>query len=128
MNEKWKPQRAPSGMGEKALKLWHAVADNYILRPDEYRVLEDACRQTAIVDALERELVGADLVMRGSMGQPVANPLLSEIRQHRNVIASLLRQLGLPNEPAGEVTEISRSVQARDAAKSRWTVAHGKAG
>lgn len=124
----WKPSRAPSGMGERALKLWHAVSSVYELRPDEYRILEDACRQTAIVDKLERALDGASLVMKGSMGQPVPNPLLTEIRQHRNVVASLLKQLNLPDHAAAEVTELPRSVQAREAAKSRWTVAHGQVG
>lgn len=119
-------RRAPAGMGEKALRLWHSVTDVYELRPDEYRILEDACRQTAIVDKLERELRGAPLIMKGSMGQPVPNPLLTEVRQHRGVAAALLKQLALP-DPVEKVEPVSRSVQARDAAKSRWTVAHGKA-
>lgn len=124
-----KKRRAPSGMGERSLRLWHEITDKYVLRPDEYRLLEDACRQAAIVDRLERELVGAPMVMRGSMGQPVPNPLLTEIRQHRGSVAALFKQLGLPDdevESAG-VVDVSRSVKARDAAKSRWTVAHGKA-
>lgn len=124
-----KKMRAPSGMGERSLRLWHAVADKYELRPDEYRLLEDVCRQAAIVDRLERELVGAPMIMRGSMGQAVANPLLTEIRQHRASVASLFRQLGLPDDEveAAGVVDVSRSVQAREAAKSRWTVAHGNA-
>lgn len=125
--KKMKKRRAPGGMGERALRLWHAIADEYELRPDEYRVLEDACRQTAIVDRLERELRGAPMVMRGSQGQTVANPLLAEVRQHRTIVASLLKQLNLPDLEDVEVVELSRSVQAREAAKSRWTVAHGAA-
>lgn len=119
-------RRAPSGLGDRGLRLWHEITDLYVLRPDEFRLLEDACRQASIVDRLERELAGASLVMRGSMGQPVANPLLTEVRQHRSALAALFRQLGFPDlvEDSGAV-DVSRSVQAREAAKSRWAVAHG---
>ena len=128
MTDDVKRRRAPAGMGERALNLWHSIADEYELRPDEYRILEDACRETALVDLLERELKGSDMIMKGSMGQPVVNPLVSEIRQHRNVVKTLLSSLHLPDGASGEDTTVeSRSSQARDAAKSRWTVAHGKA-
>ena len=127
-----KPKRAPSGMGERALRLWRQVADNYELRADEWRILEDACRETALVDLLQKELRGAPLIMKGSMGQPVSNPLLAEIAAHRRLAASLFKQLGLPDLDSADIDGSeepgARSAAAREAAKSRWTVAHGKAG
>jgi hypothetical protein len=54
---------------------------------------------------------------KGSMGQQVINPLISELRQHRATLASLLGRLNLPDEATDSVP---RSVQARDAAHARW--------
>jgi hypothetical protein len=35
------------------------------------------------------------------MGQQEINPLISELRQHRSALASLLKQLALPDEAGG---------------------------
>jgi hypothetical protein len=113
-------------MGKAGLKLWHDVTGKYDLRPDELRVLEDACRETALIDRMEAEARTAALMIAGSMGQSVVNPLFSELRQHRSAFAALMRQLKLPDEEPVVESE-NRSAQARTAAKSRWSVAHGKA-
>lgn len=117
---------APKNMGVAGLALWRKVTGAYTLRSDELRVLEDACREVALVDRIERELAASDLMISGSQGQLVINPLVSEVRQHRATLSALLRQLKLPDEDAPVEVE-SRSARARDAAKSRWSVAHGKA-
>lgn len=119
---------APGGLQDKGLRLWRDVAGSgvYRLRPDELLVLEDACREADLIDRLEAELRDADLIVRGSMGQPVANPLAQELRQHRGVFARLMKQLDLPD---GTPVSSSRSSQARDAAAARWAVpASGAAG
>jgi hypothetical protein len=36
-------------------------------------------------------------LVKGSQGQQVINPLISEVRQHRNCVASLLKWLKLPD-------------------------------
>jgi hypothetical protein len=48
----------------------------------------------------------------------VINPLISELRQHRSTLASLLRQLKLPDE---SVSAEARSTAARAAANARWS-------
>lgn len=109
---------APAKLGTKAAKVWRDVTASYELRSDELRVLEDACREIDLVERLEDDLAGAELTVRGSQGQPVANPLVQEIRQHRTVIARLLGTLKLPeaeSAPSG-----ARSASARDAANARW--------
>lgn len=111
-------RKAPAGIGSAGKSLWTAIEDNYELRADELRVLEDACREADLIDALSTEADGADMVVRGSQGQPVINPLISELRQHRSTLAGLLRQLKLPDEGASAE---DRSTAARAAANSRWS-------
>lgn len=113
--------RMPGGLGDKAKKVWKGIVDVYELRPDELRILEDACREIDLVERLEKEISrpGAKLMMPGSMGQMVANPLVQEIRQHRAVVERLLARLKLPDEPAAAPS--SRSESARAAAQARWS-------
>lgn len=108
----------PEGLGDKALVVWSEIAGNYELRIDELRVLEDACREIDLIERLEAELVHAELMVTGSMGQPVASPLVQELRQHRGVLARLLGWLKLPDEEAPAKGNTSAS--ARQAAMARW--------
>jgi hypothetical protein len=57
--------------------------------------------------------------VRGSQGQDVINPLISELRQHRSTLAALLRQLKLPDDSASAAE--ARSTSARAAANARWS-------
>lgn len=113
---------APAKLGTKARGLWAAVTKTYDLRVDELRVLEDACREIDLIERLEGELREAKLVVKGSMGQPVANPLVQELRQHRGVLARLLAGLKLPDSEDGRAAAAAadRSSSAREAAHARW--------
>lgn len=116
--------RPPTGLQAKGRKLWRDVTARYGLRVDELRILEDACREADLIDRIEKELTkkGAELVVRGSMGQPVASPLMQEVRQHRNVLAGLLAKLKLPDEGNAESRAEARATSARAAAMARWGV------
>lgn len=125
-NETEKPKR-PSKLRARARRLWDDVTGTYQLRPDELAILADACRELDVIDKLERDLDGADSMVTGSMGQPVVNPLLAEIRQHRSCAQRLLNSLKLPDDPGEQGAAVasgsssgSRSTQARDAAGARW--------
>lgn len=109
---------APAKLGTKARKVWTDINATYDLRADELRILEDACREIDLIERLEKELVGAKLIVLGSMKQPVANPLVQEIRQHRGTLKSLFGALDLPDDPAEPAP--SRSTSAREAAAARW--------
>ena len=113
---------APAGLGTEGKKLWRGIAadDKYELRADEVRVLEDAAREADLIAAMEsaRKRPGFKLIVRGSQGQDVINPLISELRQHRATLAALLRQLKLPDESD---TPEARSTSARAAANARWS-------
>lgn len=113
---------APVGLGEKGGRLWREVTGSYKLRSDELDILEDACREADLIDKIERELERSDLMVLGSQGQMVVNPLIAEARQHRATKMSLWRRLALPDPGA---TEAPVENQQRAAAQSRWASAHG---
>lgn len=112
---------APAGLGTKARKMWTELTAEFDFRADELRILEDACREVDLVERLEKEINHKDfkLVVQGSMGQPVASPLIQEVRQHRAAIKSLLAALKIPDEPDSPAAQ-QRSASARAAANARW--------
>lgn len=113
--------RMPAKLGPAGRALWRSIIPTYDLRPDEVRMLADACREADLVQRLEDELADAPLMVKGSQGQLVASPLVSEVRQHRSVLAALLKSLKLPDSPAGAQQKSALvSEQARAAARARW--------
>ena len=92
---------APSNLDPAGAALWASIADDYDLRPDELRILEHACRETDLIALMQEELSVSPLMTTGSMGQPVVHPFVSELRQHRTVLAALLRSLKLPDADDG---------------------------
>lgn len=114
------PPEPPAGLGARAAALWEGVTSKYALRIDEEYVLEQACRQVDLIELLAAEVAKVEMIVRGAYGQPTAQPLITEIRQHRGTLAALLRQLKLPDEPRGQQNGLSVSEQARRAANKRW--------
>lgn len=114
--------KPPTKLGKSGLSLWNAISGKYELRADEERVLVDACREADLVDLLSKELDDGDLMVAGSMGQPVVNPLVAEIRQHRTTLAALLRGLKLPDDgDASSEVGGGLSAKNREAANARWS-------
>lgn len=112
--------KPPTRLSASARALWTGVTARWELRPDEMRILEDACREATLVDKIEAALKAADLVTDGSTGQVRAHPLLSEVRQHRVAMTSLLARLALPDDEADGRQDAARSEHARSAAIARW--------
>ena len=124
-------QEPIESLGDAGLRLWNEVVEENERRPDELRLLSSACRLADHIESIEKALIGQDLIVKGSQGQPVAQPLLAEIRQYRSTQASLLRQLALSDEEedqeAGTRTgPMSREESARKAAHARWAKHKGK--
>ncbi len=120
---------APRSLEAAGKKLWNDIAKEYDLRPDEYRILEDACKQADLVDFISAAQKKEPLLIEGSQGQMVLNPLVSELRQHRTTLSNLLAKLKLPDlsstggEGGGDPTPAAndRATKARDAANARWS-------
>lgn len=113
---------APKGLQSRGRKIWKEIISKYELRFDELDTLEDICREVDLIDRLEADLENAPLTVKGSQGQDVSNPLVSEIRQHRATKKSLWASLKLPDE-GGAAVDINHQ---RAGGFSRWAEAHGK--
>lgn len=115
--------KAPVGLAVGGKRLWSSITGKYDLRPDELATLEDVCRLTDMIDALDKAWAedGRPLTTKGSMGQLVTHPMISEIRAHRMSRNALWRQLKLP-----DADDVPVANQQRAAAQSRWAAAHGK--
>jgi hypothetical protein len=92
-----------------------------VLRPDELAVLATACRTADIIARLEDELGDGPLMVAGSKGQEVVHPAVVELRLQRAAVASLLRQLAIPDEESSGWDNLTASQRARRAAHARWT-------
>lgn len=145
-----KPPAPPADLAKDGRKdgpgraLWKSVVGTgqecrYILRPDELRILHAACRCDDAIAELRRKKAEIEasceykeMLVRGSMGQRVENPLRAaarkitdEIRAQDAALTGHLAKLKLPDEDGGNVgVERPRSVGAREAVQSRW----GKSG
>jgi phage terminase small subunit len=116
------PPPPPRGLDSKGLALWRAVVAENDLRPDELTVLGAACRTADELVRLEAELSGAELLVEGSAGQLRAHPLIAEVRAHRKLLGSLLRQLGLVEEDVtSKPVPLSLSRARAAAANVRWS-------
>ena len=112
-------KKAPTGLDRAGKSLWSSVAGKYELRADELRLLEDAAREADLIETLNNSLAGLPLMMKGSTGQDIVNPIYGELRQHRSALAGLLRALKLPDEDPVRAG-VDRSSAARSAANARW--------
>jgi hypothetical protein len=110
----WKP----ADLGDRGSALWDSVTASYSLRPDELAILADACHEADIIEKLKAEFDSRDLITTGSMGQDVAAPHVSEIRQHRMALAGLLGKLRLPDDAGARGSASSEA--GRALVNQRW--------
>lgn len=94
------------------------MVSGYEMRPDEFVLLETACRTMDRIAELDRALEGQPLVVQGSMGQEREHPLLAETRLQRALLNRTLAQLSLPD--AGVKVN-----HQREGGAARWAAAHG---
>lgn len=114
------PPRAPAGLAAAGRRLHRDVTTRYGLRADELRVLEQACRTADQLDRYDAAMKNAPLTVKGSQGQMIVHPIFQESRLARGLLASLLKQLGLPDEDAQQKPMSGASRKAQHAALTRW--------
>jgi hypothetical protein len=114
--------RAPSGLKAEGKRLWRSILTAYDFEgcPEKLIVLENAARTADVVDRLQKVVDEADeLRVRGSQGQPVAAPEVSELRQYRAQLAVLIKGLMLPDEDEQD-GHLTKSQIGRLGAQARW--------
>jgi hypothetical protein len=113
----------PTGLGLAGEDLWNRLHDQVEFEAHELKLVEEACRVADVIAQLEAASEGQSLVVKGSTGQPVISPLISEARFQRGLLANLLTKLKVPlsEDREAELAE-GRSQRARKAVLTR----HGK--
>jgi len=118
-----KAAATPTSLSTAGRRLWRETVKEHDLQQHELETLRAACGELDLITLMEQELAGQPLTVTGSTGQPVAHPLVQELRQHRSTMSALIRSLKLEDDRGGV-----RVNAQRKGGQSRWAAAYGKAG
>jgi phage terminase small subunit len=109
-------KQPPSHLGKCGKANWRKVTAENSFSAAEFLTLELLCAQLDTLDKLDTEMSTMGVVVAGSEGQPVVNPVLRERRETIKQIDQLMVALALPVD--GEAFGTRRSGAARAAAKA----------
>lgn len=107
----------------RAARTWTANAEqtfrefseaDHDLGPLTFNALYEACELISHADKMQMVVDADGLVVEGSQGQPVAHPLVAEVRQYRRAALDAIRSLG-------SVRRSSASAAASALANKRWS-------
>ncbi len=118
--------RKPAGLSKESAALWDQLVSEYDFSDAKEHLftLEQMCREVGIIARLQKTIDSAEsLTTTDRYGRESALSALSEIRQHRQLFATLLRSLNLPsNEDSDYLAngKMTRSAAAKRAANARW--------
>lgn len=120
--------RARTAWTASAKRAFRDVADaNPTMEKAKLSALYSACDLLSEADKMQERVDADGLVVTGSQGQPVAHPLVAEIRQYRRAALETLKALAVDgrggsssagaalankrwsSRPAGNVTSITRA-------------------
>lgn len=115
-------QRPPAGLGKAGRALWRDVAHGLQLRSDERAILATAARTADQIAALEATVAVSEPMIPGSKGQEVLHPAIPELRLQRQLLATLLARIDVPESEGigGAWDGLSAAQRARQAARARW--------
>ncbi len=111
--------RPPAGLGPTGRTYWTKVVADYVLNVDELVLLRQTCAVLDEIAAFDRRIAADGLVVVGSQGQPRPNPLVSQRRASRSLLARLVSQLGLPAADGGRV-RTGLEARAASGHRKRW--------
>lgn len=110
-------KQPPAHLGKVGKSKWRRLIEENTFSASELVTLELLCAQLDALDKLDSEMATMGVVVAGSEGQPVVNPVLRERRETIRQIDQLMVALAIP--VAGESHGVRRSGAARAAAKVR---------
>jgi hypothetical protein len=107
--------KPPAELGKPGRALWAKATEAFTFQdPRELLALAHSCQLEDDLARLRRELVDSPLVVKGSTGQPVENPLLGSIRNGLALQAKLLGSIAVPE------AEQARAHAGRALVAQRW--------
>lgn len=114
-----KPPAAPTGLSDRAKRLWKAVLTVYELAAAELELLRIACEQLDRGDQAAKIVKAEGVTVNDRYGTPKQHPAVDVEARSRSLFARLVAQLGvkLPDEASDTPT----SRRARQAAAARWS-------
>jgi hypothetical protein len=77
---------------------WPATITKFELDDHDFVILREVCRTIDLLDSLQVLIERDGAVLKWGDGVR-ANPAVSELRQHRLVLARLVTSLGIPPDP-----------------------------
>jgi hypothetical protein len=101
-------------------RLTREILDLYALNPAEMLILAKAASMADALERIDAQMADAPLIVDGSTGQPVENPLLRSQRAHAARLAGLLESLSLPRQDE-ESGRPPAARLAQRAAQVRWS-------
>jgi hypothetical protein len=112
----------PNDSSEGAQALWYALLGAYEFNLGEMAILEQVVNTKSLMDEVEADWRrdGSPMTAAGSMGQPVTDPRIQELRQHRSQYASLLKALSLPADGGNEKRRPGRPTRFNSGPNSGW--------
>jgi hypothetical protein len=105
-------------LGAVGKAAWDKLTHAYEFTAGELQLLEQFCLTKDRVAALEVALAESGVMIPGSRGQKILNPVINQIAVQTTLMDRLLLSLALPAEY--ETDGRRRSPQAQLAAKTRW--------
>jgi len=109
----------PEGLRTRGLHFWHDTLASFELSDAERQILTEVCRTLDNLDDLAEAIELDGPTTKGSMGQTVVHPALTEARGQRLVLHRLLAALQLPDED-GQTLTTATQTRAQTANRARW--------
>src|SRR5262249_25652203 len=116
-------RRAPEGLSGPGRKFWADVVRTYELSPAELLMLHRCCVSVESLAAVDAEIAGQGISVKGSRGQVIPNRLIKLRCEMERVLDVQVRSLQLPLP--GEAEGRRRSPAAAAAAYTRWAASGG---